>query len=55
MAVAGPTVRLNWTGLCISWILGAAAWAVAQNVPCPAEVAEMQAAELRQKVRVVAR
>jgi hypothetical protein len=55
MAVAGPAVRLNWTGLCISWIIGAAAWAVAQNVPSATETAEKQATELRQKVRVVAR
>jgi uncharacterized membrane protein YphA (DoxX/SURF4 family) len=31
--LAGPTTRLNWTGFFISWIFGAAAWAVAQNVP----------------------
>jgi uncharacterized membrane protein len=54
-AVAGPTVRLNWTGLCISWIIGAAAWAVAQNVPSTAEAAETEATHLRRKVRVVAR
>jgi len=29
--VAAPT-RLNWTAFFISWIFGAAAWAVAQNV-----------------------
>ena len=29
--IAGPQVRLNWTALCISWTIGAAAWAVAQN------------------------
>jgi uncharacterized membrane protein len=34
-AFAGPAVRLNWTGLCISWAIGAAAWSVAQNVPSP--------------------
>jgi uncharacterized membrane protein YphA (DoxX/SURF4 family) len=55
MAVAGPTARLNWTGLCISWILGAAAWAVAQNVPSAIESAEREAVQLRQKVKVVAR
>jgi uncharacterized membrane protein len=33
MAVVAPAVRLNWTGLCVSWAFGAAAWAVAQNVP----------------------
>jgi uncharacterized membrane protein len=32
-AIAGPQVRLNWTALCISWTIGAAAWAVSQNVP----------------------
>jgi uncharacterized membrane protein YphA (DoxX/SURF4 family) len=31
MLVSAPT-RLSWTGFFISWILGAAAWAVAQNV-----------------------
>jgi uncharacterized membrane protein len=30
--VAAPT-RLNWTAFFISWIFGAAAWAVAQNIP----------------------
>jgi uncharacterized membrane protein len=30
--VAAPT-RLNWTAFFVSWIFGAAAWAVAQNVP----------------------
>jgi uncharacterized membrane protein len=30
---AAPTTRLNWTAFFISWIFGAAAWAVAQNVP----------------------
>jgi uncharacterized membrane protein len=30
--VTTPT-RLNWTAFFISWIFGAAAWAVAQNVP----------------------
>jgi uncharacterized membrane protein len=34
-AIAAPGVRFNWTGLCISWAIGAAAWAVAQNVPSP--------------------
>lgn len=29
----GPRTRLNWTAFFISWIFGAAAWAVAQNVP----------------------
>jgi uncharacterized membrane protein len=33
LAISGPKVRLNWTALCISWTIGAAAWAVAQNVP----------------------
>ena len=27
--VAAPTTRLNWTAFFISWIFGAAAWAVA--------------------------
>lgn len=31
--IAAPRIRLNWTALCISWAIGAAAWAVAQNVP----------------------
>jgi len=31
--VAAPKTRLAWTGFFISWIFGAAAWAVAQNVP----------------------
>jgi uncharacterized membrane protein len=31
--VATPTKRLPWTAFFISWIIGAAAWAVAQNVP----------------------
>ena len=30
---ATPKARLAWTGFFISWILGAAAWVVAQNVP----------------------
>src|SRR5579859_6676644 len=31
--IAAPKARLPWTGFFISWIIGAAAWAVAQNVP----------------------
>jgi uncharacterized membrane protein len=31
--VTAPNSRLNWTAFFISWIFGAAAWAVAQNVP----------------------
>jgi uncharacterized membrane protein len=31
--VAAPKMRLPWTAFFISWIIGAAAWAVAQNVP----------------------
>jgi uncharacterized membrane protein len=31
--LAAPTTRLNWTAFFISWIFGAAAWAIAQNVP----------------------
>jgi len=31
--VAAPKTRLAWTGFFISWIFGAAAWVVAQNVP----------------------
>jgi uncharacterized membrane protein len=31
--VAAPKTRLPWTAFFISWIIGAAAWAVAQNVP----------------------
>ena len=32
MIFAAPKTRLAWTGFFISWILGAAAWVVAQNV-----------------------
>jgi len=31
--IAAPKARLPWTAFFISWIIGAAAWAVAQNVP----------------------
>jgi uncharacterized membrane protein len=31
--IAAPKTRLPWTAFFISWIIGAAAWAVAQNVP----------------------
>jgi uncharacterized membrane protein len=31
--IAAPKARLSWTAFFISWIFGAAAWAVAQNVP----------------------
>jgi uncharacterized membrane protein len=30
--LAAPKTRLPWTAFFISWIIGAAAWAVAQNV-----------------------
>jgi uncharacterized membrane protein len=30
--ITGPKTRLNWTAFFISWIIGAAAYAVAQNV-----------------------
>jgi uncharacterized membrane protein len=30
---ATPRARLSWTGLWISWTIGAAAWVVAQNTP----------------------
>ncbi|UWZ85469.1 DoxX family protein [Occallatibacter riparius] len=53
--IIAPSVRLKWTGLLISWIIAAAAWAVAQNVPTPAQTPETEATHLRQKVRVVAR
>lgn len=33
VAVAAPKTRLPWTAFFISWIIGAAAWAVAQNMP----------------------
>jgi uncharacterized membrane protein len=33
LVIATPKARLPWTGFFISWIIGAAAWAVAQNVP----------------------
>jgi uncharacterized membrane protein len=31
LVVSTPTVRLAWTGFFISWIIGAAAWVVAQH------------------------
>jgi len=31
--LAAPKTRLPWTAFFISWIIGAAAWVVAQNVP----------------------
>ena len=31
--IAAPKTRLNWTAFFVSWIFGAAAYAVAQNVP----------------------
>jgi uncharacterized membrane protein len=31
--LAAPHTRLNWTAFLVSWIFGAAAWVVAQNVP----------------------
>jgi len=31
--VRAPHERLNWTAFFISWIIGAAAWVVAQNIP----------------------
>ncbi|HLK06048.1 MAG TPA: DoxX family membrane protein [Candidatus Acidoferrum sp.] len=33
MIAAAPKTRMAWTGFFISWIFGAAAWVVAQNVP----------------------
>ena len=54
-AVAGPGVRLNWTGLCVSWVFGAAAWAVAQNVPATVEVSEKEAHRLRRQLKVAAK
>jgi uncharacterized membrane protein len=54
-AITGPAVRLNWTGLCISWTIGAAAWVVAQNLPRASEAAEKEATRLRQQLRVTAR
>jgi len=35
-ALVGAPTRLNWTAFFISWIFGAAAWIVAQNVPAQA-------------------
>ena len=32
-AIVAARTRLNWTAFFISWIFGAAAWAVAQNMP----------------------
>jgi uncharacterized membrane protein len=34
--VAAPGKRLSWTAFFVSWIFGAAAWLVAQNVPAKA-------------------
>lgn len=31
--IAAPSTRLNWTAFFISWIIAAAAYAVAQNIP----------------------
>jgi len=31
--VRSPHERFNWTAFCVSWIIGAGAWVVAQNVP----------------------
>jgi uncharacterized membrane protein len=53
-AFTGPGVRLNWTGLCISWTIGAAAWAVAQNMS-PTRPAEAPKDQQRQQLRVVAK
>jgi uncharacterized membrane protein len=53
-ALAGPGVRLNWTGLCISWAIGAAAWAVAQNVS-PALLETPAKDRQRRQLRVVAK
>jgi uncharacterized membrane protein len=39
-----PKIRLNWTAFFISWIIGAAACAVAQNVPAKAAVKEHEPA-----------
>ncbi|GAC1635086.1 MAG: hypothetical protein NVS9B14_11890 [Candidatus Acidiferrum sp.] len=36
--VAAPKTRLAWTAFFISWIFGAAAWLVAQNVPGNSEL-----------------
>jgi uncharacterized membrane protein len=32
-AIIAARTRLNWTAFFVSWIFGAAAWAVAQNMP----------------------
>jgi uncharacterized membrane protein len=37
--INAPKARLSWTGFFISWIFGAAAWAVAQNVPAKSSAA----------------
>jgi uncharacterized membrane protein len=39
--VAAPKTRLPWTAFFISWIIGAAAWAVAQNIPPKSEVRDL--------------
>jgi uncharacterized membrane protein len=31
--IAAPTVRLPWTAFWITWVIGAAAWVVAANIP----------------------
>jgi hypothetical protein len=31
--MAAPTVRLPWTAFWITWVIGAAAWVVAANIP----------------------
>jgi len=31
--IAAPKARLSWTAFFVSWIFGAAAWVVAENVP----------------------
>lgn len=38
--VAAPKTRLPWTAFFISWAIGAAAWAVAQNVPSKKKFAD---------------
>lgn len=37
-AIVAARTRLNWTAFFISWVFGAAAWAVAQNMPDRAEI-----------------
>lgn len=43
--VAAPRTRLPWTAFFISWIIGSAAWVVAQNIRATKAVTERRATE----------